>query len=68
MTLQFKTNIKCNGCINTVTPFLNSIQGIERWEVNLNDPDRILTVIANEASSPEIMEAIEKAGYKIEPV
>lgn len=60
-TLQFKTNIKCGGCIATVTPFLNT-EGIEKWEVDLQNPDRILTV-DTEKSSAEVTKLVQDAGY-----
>lgn len=60
-TLQFKTNIKCGGCIATVTPFLNT-EGIEKWEVDLQNPDRILTV-DTEKSSAEVTKLVQDAGF-----
>ena len=43
-TKKFKTNIKCTGCVATVTPFLDEAVGERQWEVDLTDPSRILTV------------------------
>lgn len=65
-TLKFKTTIKCNGCIATVTPHLNAVKGIENWEVDLESPDRVLTVESNDVSASEIVDSVTKAGYKIE--
>ncbi|HEY8893378.1 MAG TPA: heavy-metal-associated domain-containing protein [Niastella sp.] len=67
-TVQFKTNIKCSGCIATVTPVLNELVGKDKWEVDLQSPDKVLTVSTEEAGKQEIKQAIEKAGYKAEPV
>ena len=67
-TVQFKTNIKCSGCIATVTPVLNELVGQDNWEVDLQSPDKILTVATDEADKQEIKQAVEKAGYKAEPV
>jgi copper chaperone CopZ len=67
-TVQFKTNIKCSGCIATVTPALNELVGQDNWEVDLQSPDKILTISTDDASAKEIKQAIEKAGYKAEPV
>ena len=33
-TVKYKTNINCNGCIKSVTPFLNELDNIETWEVD----------------------------------
>jgi copper chaperone CopZ len=66
-TLKFKTNIKCSGCIATVTPHLNESVGEGNWQVDLNNPSKVLT-IAVEASEEKVIEAVEKAGYKAERV
>lgn len=66
-TLQFKTNIKCGGCVATVSPFLNADENIEKWSVDLQSTDRVLTVETND--SPEkITELIKKAGYSAEEI
>ncbi|GEO07296.1 MULTISPECIES: heavy-metal-associated domain-containing protein [Adhaeribacter] len=67
-TLKFKTNIKCGGCVATVTPFLNQEKSIEKWQVDTNNPDKILTVEGSAVNEEEVIEAIEKAGFKIEPL
>jgi len=67
-TVQFKTNIKCSGCIATVTPVLNELVGQDNWEVDLQSPDKVLTVSTEQAGKQEIKQAVEKAGYKAEPV
>lgn len=67
-TYQFKTNIKCSGCIATVTPFLNEAKGIERWEVDTINVDKILTVHSEGITEQEVIEKVQEAGYKIELV
>ncbi len=62
-TLQFKTNIKCSGCVAAVTPVLNNTPGIEKWEVDTENPDKILTVSTDSLSEQEVVKAVEKAGY-----
>ncbi len=63
-TVQFKTNIKCSGCIATVTPVLNELAGADNWQVDLAGPDKILTVTSETIDKSEIRAAIEKVGYK----
>ncbi|MCF6404840.1 heavy-metal-associated domain-containing protein [Chitinophaga filiformis] len=65
-TVQFKTNIKCSGCIATVTPVLNEVAGQDNWEVDLQSPDKVLTVSTDKAGKEEIQQAIAKVGYKAE--
>jgi copper chaperone len=49
-TLKFKTNIKCGGCVATVTPYLNKFSDIEKWEVDTQNPDKILTIVGKPLS------------------
>ncbi len=67
-TIQFKTNIKCSGCIAKVTPSLNELAGEDNWEVDLQSADKILTVSTEQTDGKKIKEAVEKAGYKAEQV
>jgi copper chaperone len=66
-TLKFKTNIKCGGCIATVTPFLNADENIEKWQVDLENLDRILTVETHQ-SAEAIAELVKKAGYNAQQI
>ena len=65
--LKFKTNIKCTGCLATVTPGLNKTLGEGNWEVDLQDPQRTLTVPAD-ASEKEVVASIKSAGFEAEKV
>ncbi|PZX91998.1 hypothetical protein DOS84_18055 [Flavobacterium aquariorum] len=67
-TFYFKTNIKCGGCVATVTPFLNAVKGISLWSVDTENNDKILSVTSNGNIESEIIDAVQKAGYKIEAV
>ena len=64
MTQQFKTNINCAMCVRSVTNFLNEVPGIERWEVDTDNPDKILTV-EGPVKPEAIVEAIDDAGFDI---
>lgn len=66
-TLKFKTNINCGSCIRSVTGFINEVKGIEHWEVDTDNPDKILTV-QGQVSTREVMDAVEDAGFDIQPV
>lgn len=67
-TLKFKSNIKCSGCINRVTPHLNNHAGIEKWKVDIFTPEKILTVEAEGIGANEIIEAVSKAGFAAEEI
>lgn len=63
-TLKFKTNIKCGGCIANVTPFLNQVPEIVKWEVDTTNPDKVLTVEAGSDVTQQIVDVIHQAGYE----
>jgi copper chaperone len=65
-TLKFKTNVKCGGCIATVTPFLNQVKGIISWNVDTSDMLKIMTIEAEGISSEEITAVMKTAGYQAE--
>ncbi len=66
--LKFKTSIKCTGCLDKVTPQLNNTHGIENWEVDLKNPDKVLTVNAQNASEEDVVKAVKKVGFEIERI
>ena len=67
-TLKFKTNINCGGCVSKVAPFLNKQEGVESWEVDTNNPDKILTVETNSATEEEVKATLQKVGFKAESI
>jgi copper chaperone len=65
-TLKFKTNVKCGGCIATVTPYLNQAKGIVNWNVDTTDPLKIMTVETEGINAEEITSIMKTAGYQAE--
>ncbi|MBS1606077.1 MAG: heavy metal transport/detoxification protein [Bacteroidetes bacterium] len=66
---RFKTTIKCSGCVATVTPVLNEKLGKNNWEVDLQSPERVLTIAsAEDVSEMDIAAALEKIGFKAEKI
>lgn len=61
-TYKFKTNINCNGCINTVKPVL-STEKINKWDVDISTPEKILTIESDKLSSDEIKKILSEIGY-----
>ncbi len=61
--MQFKTNINCGGCIEQVKPYLDALKSIESWDVDTNNPDKILT-IKGDVDPDTVREVVRKAGFK----
>jgi len=66
--LKFQTNINCKNCLRAVTPFLNDEFRIKRWEVDLDDPWKILTIEGEGITNKEVISILSKAGYKAQPL
>jgi copper chaperone len=65
-TLKFKTNIQCTNCLAKVTPKLNEQNDIESWNVDLQDPERTLTVNTANLNPEDIKKAVLKVGFVAE--
>jgi len=66
-TYKFKTNINCNGCIQTVTPYLNQLE-VAEWKVDIQDKRKVLAVRSDLVGEKEIIDKVKEAGYEIEPL
>lgn len=67
-TFKFKTTLKCGGCVAKITPVLNSMKNVAEWSVDLNNPDRVLTVTLKDGDTHSVQEAVRGAGYTIEEI
>lgn len=68
ITKTFKTTINCGNCVKAVTGFLSDVPGIEKWEVNTEHPDKILSVSGAGFEASAVVEAVEDAGFDIRPI
>lgn len=66
--LQFKTTINCGSCVKTVSNFLNDVPNIKSWEVDTQNPDKILTVEGDNLNTDTIIETVEDAGFDIQAI
>jgi len=62
-TLKFKTNINCTGCLSKVSPLMNKEKDIKKWDIDLNDENKILTVETELHTAEEIKSIVAKAGF-----
>lgn len=63
---KFKTNIKCSGCIEKVTPGLNNLYGEGGWEVDLQSAEKWLTLSAENPDIEKLQSTLGQVGYKAE--
>ena len=67
-TIQLQTNIMCAACIAKVTPTLNEAVGENNWNVDTANAKKVLTVTAENINEEGVINAVEKAGYKAQPL
>lgn len=65
-TIELKTNINCSSCVAKVTPTLNDAIGEQNWKVDTQNPKKVLTVTTEALDESDVIEAVERAGYKAE--
>jgi len=61
--LVFKTNLRFKKQINAVTPHINNLQGIARWNVDLDDSDKILRIESVDLCPRCVEATLQQAGY-----
>lgn len=66
--LKFKTTLNCSGCVSKVQSDLDKAEGIEQWNVDTNNADKILTVNSKGISEDEVVAIIKSKGFKAEPI
>lgn len=66
--VKYKTNIKCSGCIKSITPILNNLENVDSWKVDLNNKDKILEVELDDGNKKEVFKAVKKLGFEIEEI
>ena len=67
-TYLFKTSINCNSCLSKVKPFLDKDHRILSWEVDLENPDKILKVVSDECKASDIIDIVDNTGFEIEQI
>jgi copper chaperone len=67
-TLKFKSNIKCMGCVAQVSPILNEERDIKSWHVDIDAPEKTLTVETEKLNADEVIELVRKSGFKAETI
>ena len=64
-TLILKTDIHCEGCVNSIKPYLDGDRSIENWEVDLEPEVKTLTVQGADISSSHVSQLLGQAGYHV---
>jgi copper chaperone len=66
MKYVFKSTINCGNCKASVAPHLDGEESITSWSVDLEHPDRLLTVETDGLDDEQVIRLVRGAGYKLE--
>ena len=61
--LVFKTNLRYKKQVTAVATCLDKIEGIKKWNVDLQDCDKVLRIEANNLSPQVVEHTLLRAGY-----
>lgn len=67
-TLKFKTNINCSSCVRSVTPILDRLANVEKWEVDTEVAEKVLTVEGDGLTPEAVVQAVAKVGFDATPL
>lgn len=62
-THQYRTNLRCGACLDTIRPAFDREAGPGNWGVDLSSPDKVLTV-PQTVPPARVAALLEQAGYK----
>ena len=61
--LVFKTNLRFKKQVTAVASSLDKIEGVQKWNVDLQDCDKVLRIEADNLSPQVIEHTLLRAGY-----
>lgn len=63
-TRTYRTNLRCAACVAKIKPHLDSLNGVDHWQVDLASPDKTLHV-RGDAPTNDVGAALAAAGYQL---
>jgi len=66
--IKLKTDLSCKHCVMKVEPILKSTEGVVDYSVDLEHPDRIVSISSEDADINSLIAGFKNAGYVAEKV
>lgn len=66
--LILKTDLSCTHCVKKVEPVLKSEPGIINYSIDLEHPDKLVTISSDGVDIDSIIANFKAVGYKAEKV
>ncbi|HTD98110.1 MAG TPA: hypothetical protein VK668_02445 [Mucilaginibacter sp.] len=61
--LVFKTNVTSKKKVSRISPLLTSVSNIQQWNIDLDDCDKVLRVVATELKPGSVESLLHTAGF-----
>lgn len=61
--MKFKTNINCNNCVATVQTTLDGLVGAGNWQVDTQNPQKILEIQNLQVAAQEVTNKLKRIGF-----
>ena len=65
-TIILKTDLHCSSCVSSIEPLLIEESSIREYDININHPDKLITVIADGLNIKSLISKIKDLGYNAE--
>lgn len=66
--LKFKTNLNCSNCVSKVQSDFDKAENIGSWNVDTDNPDKILTVSSEGITEEEVVAIVKSKGFEATPI
>lgn len=66
--IVLKTDLSCMHCVRKVEPVLKSEKGILDYSINLEHPDRLITISSEGANIDSVIAKFKTVGYLAEMI
>lgn len=66
--IKLKTDLSCRHCVMKVEPVLKTTEGIVSYSIDLENPDKTVTIASEGADIDQLIKDFNKAGYQAEVI
>lgn len=66
--MKFKSNINCQNCVSKVKNTLDTLVGEEAWNVDTENPAKILSISNSQVAASEIINKLKRIGFAVEEI
>ncbi len=66
--ISFKNDLSCKHCVMKVEPVLKNQPGIVDYSIDLEHPDKLVTISSEDADIKEVISKFNAVGYTAEKI